>query len=185
MAKPTNITPLRKRGAQALAGGNARVQPNDDWGTPAHIFGTVRNDGFNGVIDLDPATWPSNPTGARVFYTKEDDGLKYAWPAVRIFCNPPYSALERFIDHAIAAERAGARIYLLVPVRTDAAYHHRLIAAATDVLFLRGRVKFVRQDGSAPGSAAFASMIVGLGISTRRLKLGGTIYVPTCLSEAA
>jgi phage N-6-adenine-methyltransferase len=181
-----NVSPVRNRGVHVLAGGDARhrkgVDDGNRWLTPAAIVEAVRV-AFNGAIDLDPATEPSNPTRAVLFYTKADDGLKAPWPPVRTYVNPPYSEIDRWIDHAIAAEKIGARIYMLVPVRTDAPYHHRLLAAATDVLFLRGRVKFIRPNGSAKGSPAFASMIVGLGVSVRRLKLVGTVYVPTHIAQ--
>jgi len=190
MPKPTNIAKYRKRGKNKniLAGGKARHRKGGDdnnrWMTPAAILEAVLA-AFGGVIDLDPSTEPWNPTGAVRFFTQANSGLAKPWPPVRIWLNPEYSPIEPWIDHALEAERAGARIYMLVPVRTDAAYHHRLMAAATDVLFLKGRVKFMRLDGSSSGSPAFASMIVGLGISTRRLKLAGIVYVPTHLSEAA
>ena len=183
----SNLIQLRKRGSNALAGGDARHRKGGDdgnrWLTPEPIVEAVRA-AFNGVIDLDPATEPSNPTGAVRHYTQLEDGLARPWSG-RIFLNPPYSPIAPWVERAIEAERAGARIYMLVPVRTDAAYHHRLMTAATDVLFLRGRVRFRRANGSAAGSPAFASMIVGLGVSVRRLRLAGTIYVPTHLSAEA
>lgn len=181
----SNLIQLRR--ANTLAGGVARHRKGGDdgnrWLTPESIVEAVRA-AFNGVIDLDPATEPSNPTGAIRHYTQLEDGLAQPWSR-RIFLNPPYSPISPWIERSIEAEREGARIYLLVPVRTDAAYHHRLMTAATDVLFLRGRVRFRRADGTVAGSPAFASMIVGLGISVRRLRLDGVVYVPTQITQNA
>ena len=151
-----------------VMGGTARhrdgAHRGNAWLTPAWFVEEIRA-AFGGRIDLDPCTEPTNPTGARRFFTAEDDGLRRAWKG-RVFVNPPYSPSEPWIDKAIASAKAGARIYMLLPVRTDAAYHHRLLAAATDVLFLRGRLKFVPADGGLAGSPAFASMVVGLNHST-------------------
>ncbi len=187
MSKPkSNTLKLLIGGQNVLAGGNARHRKGghdgNRWRSPATLVEPVRI-AFNGVIDLDPATESSNPTGAVQFFTEAQDGLKSPWPPVRIFLNPPYSPIQPWIYRALEAEANGARIYALVPVRTDAPYHHRLMAAATDVLFLKGRVRFIRLDGSKSGSPAFASMIVGLGISVRRIKLAGTIYVPTHIAS--
>jgi hypothetical protein len=59
------------------------------------------------------------------------------------------------------------------------------MAAATDVLFLKGRVRFLRPDGSVSGNPAFGSMMVGLGVSVRRLKLAGTVFTPSQMSGVA
>lgn len=172
---------------RVVLGGDARHRTSSHggnaWLTPALFVGHIR-DAFGGAIDLDPCTEPQNPTGARRFYTAADDGLKRRWRG-RVFLNPPYSPIEPWIDKAIVEANNGARIYLLVPVRTDAGYHQRLLAAATDVLFVRGRLKFVRADGGASGHAAFASMIVGLNVSIAPLEHLGRRYVNPYHEEAA
>jgi phage N-6-adenine-methyltransferase len=164
---------------RAVLGGDARhrdgAHRGNAWLTPpAFIEEIVR--AFGGAIDLDPCTEPSNPAGARQFYTVADNGLMRLWRG-RVFVNPPYSPLEPWVDKAIWSAAAGARIYMLLPVRTDAAYHQRLLAATTDVLFLRGRLKFARADGGEAGSPAFASMVVGLNVSTEPLQHLGTRLV--------
>jgi phage N-6-adenine-methyltransferase len=165
---------------RVVLGGDARHRSGEHrgnaWLTPAALVVEIRR-AFGGVIDLDPCTEPHNPTGARRFFTAADDGLTKRWRG-RVFCNPPYSPIQPWIDKAILEAQRGARVYMLVPVRTDAAYHQRLLAAADDVLFLRGRLRFAQADGErATGPAAFPSMVVGLGVSTVPLRhLGAPLY---------
>jgi site-specific DNA-methyltransferase (adenine-specific) len=161
------------RANHIVLGGDAGTRPcehrGNAWETPAAIVDDVR-DAFGGRIDLDPATEPHNPVGAARFYTAAEDGLMQAWGPVNVYLNPPYSKVEPWIAKAIAESAAGARIYMLLPVRTDAAYHQRLLHDATDVLFVRGRLAFVHADlRGRPKPAAFCSMFVGLNISTKPL----------------
>jgi phage N-6-adenine-methyltransferase len=154
------------------------------WLTPESFVAEIRR-AFNGTIDLDPCTEPRNPTGARRFYTAQDDGLALPWTG-NVFCNPPYTPLEPWINKAIISADEGARVYMLLPVRTDAAYHQRLLAAAEDVLFLRGRLKFTKADGGrGGGSPAFASMVVGIGVSTVPLSHLGRILVQSHARDRA
>ena len=173
---------------RVVLGGDARhrhgTHRRNAWLTPSPFVEEIRT-AFGGTVDLDPCTETTNPTGARRFYTAADDGLRRRWRG-RIFVNPPYSPLEPWIDKAIAEARRGARIYMLVPVRTDAVYHQRLLAAATDVVFLRGRLRFTQADGAASsGPAAFGSMVVGLGISTLPLSHLGRVLVHPQLHDRA
>jgi hypothetical protein len=149
-----------------VLGGAARARKSEDrgnaWLTPREFVELVRA-AMGGIIHLDPATEVGNPTGAFTFYTALDDGLYLPWWG-NVFLNPPYSPLGPWVEKAIESAKAGARIYMLVPVRTDAAYHQRLLAASTDVLLLRGRLSFARPDvEERPKPAAFGSMLVGLG----------------------
>ena len=154
------------------------------WLTPEAFLAQIRR-AFGGVIDLDPCTEPHNPTGALHFFTADDDGLRRTWTG-HVFVNPPYSPVEPWIATAITSAAQGAQIYVLLPVRTDAAYHQRLLAAATDVLFIYRRLKFVPADGGKSGSPAFGSMVVGLGVSTAPLShLGSRLCRPDLAGVAA
>lgn len=61
---------------------------NQRWQTPQWFLDLVR---AVGAIYCDPATARDNPTGARVFFTRWDNGLWMPWPQDGLlFCNPPY-----------------------------------------------------------------------------------------------
>ena len=171
-----------------VMGGTARhrdgAHRGNAWLTPAWFVEEIRA-AFGGRIDLDPCTEPTHPTKARSFVTAEDDGLRRSWRG-RVFVNPPYSPSEPWIDKAIAASKAGARVYMLLPVRTDTGYQQRLLAAARDVLFIHRRLKFVLADGGKSGSPAFGSMVVGLNVSTAPLAhLGRRLEQPDGIGDAA
>lgn len=163
---------------RTVIGGDAGFRSSEDranaWLTPQWLIEEVRV-AFGGAIDLDPCSEPDNPTRAKRFWTSAHSALKRRWPAVRIYCNPPYSPLSPWVDKCVEAAEEGARVYVLLPVRTDAQYHQKLFRAATDVLFLRGRVKFERADGGEAKNPAFGSMVVGLNKSCKPLEHLGTL----------
>jgi len=70
-----------------------RQAANNIWLTPPGVLAPVRAYFPGGVIPMDPATESHNPTGAKWFYTEEDDGLAKVWNPEGVFINPPYSTL--------------------------------------------------------------------------------------------
>lgn len=54
-------------------------------------------------FDTDPASEPDNPTGAKVFYTEEDDGLlpDNPWTG-NVWLNPPFSKNKHFTKKLLA-----------------------------------------------------------------------------------
>ena len=145
-----------------------------EWYTPASIIDRVL--AVLGHIDLDPC---SNAHGdaanvpARFHYTKADDGLASSWAvprwvddegresaAVKVYMNPPYGTeIGPWIERLCTAYETGeiTEALALVPARVDTAWFQPLFAYA--LCFVRGRLKFVGADDSAP----FPSVVVYLG----------------------
>lgn len=148
--------------------------------TPESIRAPVRVF-FGGSIPFDPATEPNNPTSADYYCTKEDaeffgvsapinwshNGLVQDWSKHRgVFVNPPYSReirdwllkLHQEVmndTEIIALLPAGAR-YSTGYWQRDA-FNERLRA----ICFVRGRVKFLRPDGTTTtGSNPYDSQIM-------------------------
>lgn len=116
--------------------------------TPTYVLEAVRAN--LGGIELDPCTEPTNPTGARRFFTPPTDGASEPWDAGTIFVNPPYSrARDRWVSRCIAASDAGAKVALLMPAHTDTRIFQTAVERASHVVFIKGRVKFgtVRFNG--------------------------------------
>lgn len=120
--------------------------------TPPKIIEKVR--AVLGSIDVDPATHPiaQKTVKAKVFYTKEDDGLSKKWHG-NVFCNPPYSAGPKGVEGFAAklieeykAERTKAAIFL-VNNATDAGWFQDLLALGMPVCLTRGRLPFVNMKG--------------------------------------
>ncbi len=126
-----------------------------EWGTPQKLFDKLNLEfGFT----LDAAASDENHK-VENYLTISDDALNCDWNRNVVWLNPPYGrALSKWMKKAYEESQKGAIVVCLVPARTDTAWWHDY-AMRGQIEFLRGRVKFVRNDGlTAP--APFPSAIV-------------------------
>lgn len=137
---------------------------SDEWYTPAEYVEAARE--VMGGIDLDPASCEHAQATiqAERFHTKGDDGLAQEWRG-RVWLNPPYSqpAATRFADKLLE-EHAAGRVTEAVMVQnagTDTVWFHRMAAAAW-VCLVKGRINFLREDGSTAGNR-YAQVFFYLG----------------------
>ena len=73
--------------------------------------------------------------------SKEDDGLTTDWGGQRVFCNPPYSDLPRWVEKAYRETRKDDTVVCMVlPARTDTRYFWNYIWQRSEVRFIKGRV---------------------------------------------
>ena len=109
------------------------------WSTPIDVYSALVSE-F--ALDTDPC--PLHGT----------DGLSRPWTGRRIYCNPPYGrGVADWISKGLEADVA----VFLLPARTDTRWFHDLVLPnATEIRFLRGRLKF----GGAKNSAPFPSMVI-------------------------
>lgn len=126
---------------------------SDEWTTPQYLFDQL-NDEFD--FDLDPCSTKENHK-CNMFYTKEQDGLKQSWGGCRVFCNPPYSQIAKWVEKAYhEGQKENTIVVLLIPARTDTRYFHNYIYGKSEIRFIKGRLKFSNSKNNAP----FPSMIV-------------------------
>ena len=105
---------------------------------------------------LDPCSTEENHK-CELYYTIETDGLAKSWEGQRVFCNPPYSEISRWVEKAYReGTKDNTLVVLLIPSRTDTKYFHNFIYNRTEIRFVKGRLRFGKQTNSAP----FPSMIV-------------------------
>ena len=125
----------------------------DMWATPQTFFDAL-NEEFHFTLDV-CATYENAKCVA--YYTKFDDGLSQPWRGV-CWCNPPYGReIGKWAKKAYESAKEGATVVMLLPARTDTAWFHDYIYhKATEIRFVRGRLKF----GGAKNSAPFPSMVV-------------------------
>ena len=130
---------------------------SNEWATPQYLFDELDKE-FN--FTLDPCATDENFKCDK-YFTIEDDGLIQDWSNDVVFMNPPYGRdIKHWIKKAYESHKQGATVVCLIPARTDTSYWHEFIfGKATDVRFLRGRVKF----GDSKNSAPFPSAIVVYG----------------------
>jgi len=117
--------------------------------TPAQYIEAARE--VMGSIDLDPASneKAQEVVKAKVYYTKEDDGLDKPWDG-NIFLNPPYShpEVKYFVDKLLAELKPGQQAILLTNNNTDTNFFHDAVRQAAVVCFTKGRINFLKPDGS-------------------------------------
>lgn len=111
-----------------------------DWKTPKAVYQVLDSEfGF----DHDPC-----PPDFIV------DGLMSEWGGVN-FVNPPYSrALPLWVKKAFDEWQKGKTVVMLIPSRTDTRWWHDYCMKATEIRFIKGRLKFDDQKNSAPFPSA-------------------------------
>lgn len=126
-----------------------------DWETPQWLFDLL-DDQYHFTLDVCATSGNSKCWS---YYTPEDNGLKRAWSGV-CWMNPPYG---REIGDWVArcAQQIKFKrvqwIVALLPARTDTEWWHEYVEPkAMMIRHIRGRLKFVGAEGSAP----FPSVIV-------------------------
>jgi site-specific DNA-methyltransferase (adenine-specific) len=126
---------------------------SDEWVTPDLLYNKL-NEEFK--FDLDPCSTDENAKCIEHF-TKEDNGLSKDWRGRRVFCNPPYSEINKWVEKAYYETcKDNTLVVMLIPSRTDTKYFHNFIYNRTEIRFIKGRLKFSNSKNSAP----FPSMVV-------------------------
>ena len=126
------------------------------WLTPPYVLEAL------GEFDLDPCSPLDRPWDtAKHHYTIEDDGLIMPWFG-RVWCNPPYGRemnpfLEKMVNH-------GPGGIVLIFARTETkAFFDYVWDKADAILFLKGRLKFYRGDGTEGDTAGSPSVLIAYG----------------------
>ncbi len=125
----------------------------DEWPTPMSFFNTLDQEfGFT----PDPCATRANAK-CKTFFTREQDGLLQNWGTHTVFCNPPYGKpMMAWAQKCFEASMAGATVVMLAHARTDTRWFHLWVyGKATEIRFVKGRLKF----GDAMASAPFPSLV--------------------------
>jgi len=129
----------------------------DDRATTPEVFDPL-NERFRFTIDV--AAAEHNKKCER-FYSIEDNGLEKSWAWERVWCNPPYSDIEPWVQKAwqecmvTMSGRSADLVVMLLPAnRTEQGWwqrwvepNHRARRPDFHVEFLPGRLRFL-----APGA---------------------------------
>ena len=151
--------------------------------TPPKLADPVRAFFPGGLIPLDPATEPNNPLNAVAFCTGSDDdpdslgdGLILPWSDYDgTFVNPPFSGggMRHWCAKIHEETVLGATILALLPCGARFAtkyWQEHIFNSGLDVaLFVRGRVPFLRPDGSGTtGQNPYDSQLLGFNVDVGR-----------------
>jgi len=139
---------------------------NNEWYTPLEYIIAARR--VMGEIDLDPASSKiaNQNVKASVYFTAEDDGLRFSWDG-RVWMNPPYSSdlinsfCEKLADHYANGDVTQAIV--LVNNATETGWFQTLLSCASAACFIRRRVKFIDMNGNPSGAPLQGQAILYLG----------------------
>jgi phage N-6-adenine-methyltransferase len=124
-------------------GANPKV---DERQTSPEVFDPL-HERFRFTIDV--AALPRNAKLER-YWTPEDDALSQSWRGERVWCNPPYSDIEPWLEKAWQSQ--AQLVVMLVPAnRTEQGWWQRQVepyrrAGVLRVEFLPGRLRFIAFD---------------------------------------
>jgi phage N-6-adenine-methyltransferase len=133
---------------------------SDEHYTPKYFLEAVVE--CMGGIDLDPASNShDNPNVlAARHLTIEDDALKHNW-AGRVFLNPPFSEVSKFLKKLISEIESGRVVEAIVLTKSDTRtkWYKQLRLNAQALCFAEGYHKF----GTAENSATFGVLLSYFG----------------------
>lgn len=140
------------------------MSQSNEWATPQTFYDRL-DKVFN--FTLDPATDGHNAKCEK-FYTEQDNGLEQDWGGETVFMNPPYGrAIKDWIAKArYEAEKPNTIVVGLIPSRTDTRYwHEHIFGVASEIIFVKGRLKF--DDGKSGAPFPSAVIVWGKGGNTK------------------
>lgn len=124
-----------------------------DWETPDELFNKL-NEEFSFTIDV---CADASNTKCRRYFSPEQNGLAQDWSREVCWMNPPYGReVGKWVKKAYEEAQRGALVVCLLPARTDTGWWHEYVMKASEVRFIKGRLKFKGSKNSAP----FPSCIV-------------------------
>jgi phage N-6-adenine-methyltransferase len=135
-----------------------------EWFTPLALFKKLDKE-FD--FTTDPCAEPTNRLGVKIFYTKEQDGLRQKWKG-NVFINPPYGRTGKVQDwFKKASEYKDGVVVFLIPARTDTKWWAEYIWDGNNhrpyphvqVRFIKGRIKF-ESPNHVSNTAPFPSAVV-------------------------
>lgn len=138
---------------------------SDEWNTPQDLFDTLNKE-FEFALDAAA----SKDNSKTIYYLKKNsevDALTTNWYESlskiwkwkgnkNVWLNPPYSQNKAFMKKAYEESEKGLTVVCLIPSRTDTKYWHDYVMKASEIRFIKGRLKFSDSKNSAP----FPSCIV-------------------------
>lgn len=133
------------------------MKESDEWGTPVKLFRELDEE-FDFTLDPCAAKDRLLKKGMKT-HNIDDNGLWFSWEDERVFVNPPYQFIDKWVNKCHMESRRAKVIVTLIPSRTDTKYFHDHIYHIADLRFIKGRLKFVDHSGKKMGPAPFPSLL--------------------------
>ena len=123
------------------------------WETPIGLFNKLNNE-FGFTVDVCAGHFTAK---CPKYYTEQDDELSKDWSNDICWMNPPYGKdIYLWMKKTYEESLKGATVVALIPSRTDTVYWQEFCMKATEIRFIKGRLKF----GDSQNSAPFPSAII-------------------------
>ena len=123
------------------------------WETPAHIFAALDRE-FDFTLD---AAASAENAKCEHYFDEQTDGLAQDWGNYRVGVNPPYgdANLRAWVRKAHEASQLGAIVVAFVPVNASSRWWNDYAPLASEIRWVRGRVRFVGAKATAPFASCF------------------------------
>lgn len=144
----------------------ASARPDDRRFTPSVIVRAIeRLCGMPFTLDVAAESTPGGFHAPR-YFTIKDDGLRQSWATDgMVWCNPPYSEKDAWIDKAKEETKAGAKVWLWLPLTADPS-RQAFAAEADGLVMATWRVKYTSPCGlntESPNAVVQAGFAFGFG----------------------
>mgnify|MGYP000179728054 CR=1 FL=1 len=165
--------PAPKKTEKSPAWRTIHSSENDTWRTPKPLFDRLNHE-FN--FDLDAAALKhtallENYYGPDHLDPGRTDALCIDWEGQSIFVNPPYGrSIGDWVKKGLDESRKGKIVVMLVMACTDTIWWHNWAWEAEQIRLMKGRIPFLREDGSKASSAPKGSAILVFRPHTRKDK---------------
>jgi phage N-6-adenine-methyltransferase len=123
-----------------------------EWATPDWLFDELDRE-FHFTLDV-CATAENAKCLSFLDSLDMRSALAQEWQG-RCWMNPPYGRqIGQWLQKAYESAQAGATVVALIPSRTDTAWWHDYVMKASEIRFIRGRLKFSEAKWNAPFPSA-------------------------------
>lgn len=156
-----------------------------EWYTPKKFIDAARN--VMGSIDLDPASSEiaNKVIQATTIYTEQDSGLVHPWSG-NVWMNPPYnnSLVGEFTRKLTEDLPNINQACVLVNNASETRWFQSYIFGFCDIIcFVKGRIKFLDENGEATGSSLQGQVIAYYGKNTKLFEDNFTQFGKVCLTK--
>ena len=133
----------------------SQIKVDDEYETPNYLLRKAMIE-FDILPFLDVCATSEN-TKFRDYFTQEINALNQEWDE-NFFMNPPYSKINEFMKKAYLQHfKHNVDALILIYAKTDTKFWHEFIENKAEVHFIKGRIRFLKNNTKTKNSAPYGS----------------------------
>lgn len=143
--------------------------PRDCWATPQWFVDMVGKPFGGFTVDACASAYNAK---CKRYWTKEDNGLYQSWSGEKVWCNPPYSDIEPWVEKGIDALYLSdpALSVFCLPNRTASSWFKSALCRAHSIAFIKSpRLQFEPPPGVKATSARHDTLLLFFGNDNEQL----------------